>query len=207
MYVAKVSLFLRPHLQTTAQVLSFNLAQLSETFSTHSQFLKEAHAFPLPNFPGHTQEALLQQLLRKKLEPRGEEWIDTYSKDAGEGLKTQELKELWGWAGKTSNGIVGPMLDEEGAFQDDFTIAEKEEGIENVVTGLRRKMWESDDEDEDEDGDDDKMEDVMPSSNGKDKEDAAEEGFDTSLPPLPLESVLRLVTTGRLPNGTGRTTT
>lgn len=192
----------------SSQALAFNLQQLTETFNAHRQFLKEAHAYPLTSFPGHTQEGLLGQLLRKKLEPGVEDWIEEYTTKGvdgqqrvngapSEGLSRNELRELWNSAAPTSQGIVGPMLEEDGEFGDDFTIAEREEGVENVITGLRRKLdGESDDED-DEDGDE-KMEDVIPSA----KVAAEEEGgVDTSLPPLPLDSVLRFMTTGARPPG------
>ena len=172
----------------------------------------------MTNFPGHTQENLLGQLLRKKLDPRVEDWIEGYTspleRDNGgqevngaeaavSGLSSEELKELWNWAGPTSNGIVGPMLEEDGEFGDDFTISEREAGVENVVTGLRRKLdGESDEEDEEEDGEGDKMEDVMPSA-AKSSDDEDEEGVDTSLPPVPLEKVLRFISTGAVV-GTGR---
>ena len=182
-----------------------------ETFNGHRQFLREAHAYPLTNFPGHTQENLLGQLLRKKLEPRVEDWIEEYAakdegahqingdKPAAGGLSREQLKELWSWAGETSNGIVRPMLEDEGAFQDDFTIAEREGGVENVVTGLRRKLdGDSEDEDDEDDEEGDKMEDVMSSAKAVGEEE--EEGVDPDLTPVPLDSMLRFTTTGALPS-------
>ena len=178
-----------------------------ETFNGHARFLKEAHAYPLTNFPGHMQENLLGQLLRKKLEPRVEDWIEEHTikgeregvaqvNGAAAGLGKDELKELWSWATMESSGVVGPMRDDDGAFWDDFTIAEREAGTENVATGLRRKLdGESDDEDED-DVNGDKMEDVTPSSKTPTQDEA---GVDTSLPPLPLDDVLRFMSTGAYP--------
>ncbi|KAK5171927.1 mediator of RNA polymerase II transcription subunit 8 [Saxophila tyrrhenica] len=180
-----------PSLQASAQALSFNLAQLLETTTTHGALLRQAHAYPLPNFPGHTQEALLQQLLRKKMEPGVEKWVEEHTStttDVG-GTKGEEWRALWNSVGPTSQGIVGPMLEEDGAFGDDFTIKEREEGVEDVVTGLKRKL---DGDSESEDEDDEKMDDVMPSGE-------KEEGVDPRLPPLSLESVLRFTTTGERP--------
>ena len=208
--MAKVS---RNSLQSSSQALSFNLQQLMDTFNGHAQFLKEAHAYPLPNFPGHTQEALLGQLLRKKLEPRVEDWIDehTIKHDKEEalsngaaaatgGMTKEEMRDLWTWAGQTSSSIVRPMLDEDGAFGDDYTIAEREAGVESVVTGLRRKLdGDSEGEDQNEAGDDasEKMEDVMSSTGVLAEADA---GIDPAVPTLPLESVLRFISTGTKPN-------
>lgn len=64
--------------------------------------------------------------------------------------------------------------------------------MENVRTGLRRKLWDEESGDEDEDAE--KMEeDVMP------EKKEVEEGVDPELKPVPLESVLRFTTTGAMP--------
>lgn len=180
----------------------------------HRSFLTAAHAYPLPNFPGHTQEGLLGQLMRKKLEPKTEAWVAEYAKpraapaetapngvhatdstqpDAG--LAVDELHGLWRWAGPTVHAIARPML-EDGDFADSYSLAEREAGIENVITGLRRNLdsdsdeeGDDDDEDEDEDGDE-KMEDAMPS-----KPAAAQPGVDPTLPPRRLETMLRFTST------------
>lgn len=130
-----------------------------------------------------------------------EKWIEEHTDkttptNGTRGLKDEELRELWNWAAPTSQGIVGPMLEEDGAFGDDFTIKEREDGVENVVTGLKRKLdGESDEEDEDEDEEgDEKMEDSMPAA-----AEEVEAGVDPSLPPIPLESLLRFTVTGALP--------
>lgn len=113
-------------------------------------------------------------------------------------MRSEELRELWEWAAPTSAGIVGPMLEEDGAFEDDFTIAEREAGVEKVVTGLRRRL---DDEDEDEDEEEDeeeeeadKMEDVMsgvPSAAGPE-----EANIDPKATAIPLEGAFRFATIG-----------
>ncbi|KAK3722925.1 mediator of RNA polymerase II transcription subunit 8 [Vermiconidia calcicola] len=226
-----------PSLQSSAQALSFNLQQLMDTFNAHRQFLKEAHAYPLTNFPGHTQEGLLGQLLRKKLDPGVENWIEEHATgkqhkdDAGAQmnggvdhgrLSDAELRELWNWAGPTSDGIVRPMLEDDGEFQDDFTIAEREAGVEIVVTGLKRKLGgasEDASEDEDEDDEGDEMEDVMPSGSGSGPGgmrlpwempsgdgtgNPENDAGDTSLPPMPLESLLKFATAGVVPNNAPR---
>jgi mediator of RNA polymerase II transcription subunit 8 len=158
------------------------------------------HVYPLPAFPGHTQEALLQQLLRKKLEPGVEKWVEDHTtattSNGDNAINNGEWRDLWSEAASMSQGVVGPMLEEDGAFGEDFTIAETEAGVENVVTGLRRKMWESDSEDEDDEGEIEgsKMEDVMPTEEVK-----MEEGVDPTLPPLSLEAILKFTATGERP--------
>lgn len=114
---------------------------------------------------------MLSQLVRTKLEPRVEDWvakgrgvgkgdaggaIDTsVGGDGGGGetglLSDEELKELWNWAPIEAN--------EEARRRDwggDFTLEEREMGVKNVVTGLRRKLdedgGEESSEEEDEEG-------------------------------------------------------
>lgn len=180
-------------------------------------FFKAAHAYPLPSFPGHEKEGMLGMLLRKKLDPKTEEWVGRYEKvrprqasgendkegnedmdvRVGRGLGEEEMRELWEYAGPAENAIVREML-EDGAFGSLFTLEEQERGIEGVQTGLRRKLFEddSDEEDEDEDGDSDvKMEDSAPVKPTA----ASEPGVDASSPPMRLETLLRFTTTGLLP--------
>ena len=148
--------------------------------------------------------------MRKRLEPRVEGWIEEYAgpktNAAGhEGeLKNEEIRELWNWAPATSSGIVEPMLEDGGDFEDDFTIAEKEGGTENVVTGLKRKLDGEfeDDEDEDEDVDGDMMDEGMPTNKGK--APAEDEGVDKNLTPMPLDNVLKFMTTGIAPRQPNR---
>lgn len=201
----------RPSLQSSAQALSFNLTQLAETFNANRQFFKEAHAYPLNTFPGNTHEGLLQQLLRKKLEPASEAWIDEHTKDKryenretngvsaaqGDTLSEESLKDLWSWAASASAGIVRPMLEDD-IFEDDFTIAERENGIEHVVTGLKRKLGEEDDEDENDENEDESMADASMLS--QDVQDFAKVGIDADASALPIETVLKFMVTGIGPN-------
>lgn len=183
-----------PQMESIQSVLGLSLGQLKETMSQFATIYKEAHIYPTSNFPGHREGDMLTALLRKKLDVQGEAWIKEFTEDyRGDdaGLSREEYEGLWGWASGASQGIVGPMVENE-AFADDFTLAETEEGVENVRTGLRRKLWEEESGDEDDEGD--KMEeDVMPERKG------VEEGVDVDAKPLPLEDVLRFATTGALP--------
>jgi mediator of RNA polymerase II transcription subunit 8 len=172
--------------------------------------------YPLPSYPGKTQEALLGQLLRKKLEPEVEDWVT-------QGLQVAELAgmaddgkrsgvlDLWSWAGMAANELARGH-----EWGGDFTLEEREGGIENVVTGLKRKFVEVD-EDEDEDEEEDENEDDDDDdAAGKDKMEAlkvdraAEDvGLKTAVgqededigsrvigDPLPLEHVLKFMMTG-----------
>lgn len=147
-------------------------------------------------------------MLRKKLEPGTENWIETNTTKFGEqvngnageargGLDYEKVRELWNWAGPASNAIVMPMY-EDGVFEDDFTIAEREAGTDKVVTGLRRKLdgQVADDDAEDDDGDQ-KMEDMMPAAANTASE--VHGAIDTSLSSMPIDDVLKFATIGVLP--------
>lgn len=157
-------------------------------------------------------------LMRKKLQPPVEDWIeDGAAKGASlpgaakqangttngleEGALTHgELEQLWTWAGPEGNRIARDIGDE--AFADVFTLEEQEQGIENVVTGLRRKFWESDDEDEEGDNKDkDAMEVDEPDTRPETVKRMDRAGVDETKPMLPLEMILKFTNTGTLPPG------
>ncbi|WPH02233.1 mediator complex, subunit Med8 [Acrodontium crateriforme] len=186
-------------LASSAHILNYSLTQFNQIFAQHRQFLNAAHAYPLPNFPGTTQEVLLGQLVKKKLEPRAQDWVDEYSQatfgeeDAKKPFRHEQMRQLWDWAGPSSSDVVRELITND-AFEDDYTFAEREAGIENVVTGLKRTLGDDSDED-DEDGD--KMDEDV----GVEVEKSAEPGIDTKMPPMPLDRILAFTMTGALPPG------
>ncbi|TVY90748.1 Mediator of RNA polymerase II transcription subunit, partial [Lachnellula willkommii] len=120
--------------------------------------LNRTVVYPSPNYPGRTQEALLGQLLRKKLEPSVEGWVaeGRAIQDEAEQQGGDE-EELWSWA----RSWLGPRLQKYAMQEssDNYTAEERAGGIGNVNTGLRRKLednhHDSDEEDEEEDEDED----------------------------------------------------
>lgn len=108
---------------------------------------------PSTNYPGRTQENILTQLLRKKLEPDVEELVlegrETAKLATPSGVA--ELQAIWDelreW---THERIAEYVRDEAG---DVYTREERGSGLKNVRTGLRRALDEESDEDEDEDED------------------------------------------------------
>ncbi|KAI7327544.1 hypothetical protein KC315_g7045 [Hortaea werneckii] len=192
-----------PSIQRDAELTVMNLARAQDAMNEFGAFFRAAHAYPLPSYPGHEKEMMLGMLMRKKLDPKTDDWVTQYSKspETGDASKTNmdDLRDLWDYAGPAENGIVREMLEND-AFGSLFTMAEQEDGIENVKTGLRRKLFEDDsDEDEDEDAEengDEKMdEDRQPDKLAP----PPEPGVDPSLPPMRLETVLRFITTGAMP--------
>ena len=137
---------------------------------------------PSTNFPGRTQEHILTQLLRKKLEPDVESWVEEARATArAVGVDASKLAggvHRRGEHDYDDEGTYGMDEDDDDATQDPFseqwtdmlenfqqtlqqyvtvqvkkkyTAEERAAGVENVRTGLRQTLEESDEEDEDED--------------------------------------------------------
>ncbi|KFH46486.1 Mediator of RNA polymerase II transcription subunit-like protein [Hapsidospora chrysogenum ATCC 11550] len=144
-----------PHpssLQASAQIIQRNLQSLLDSISENSDLLNRLAVRPSPNFPGRTQENALGQLLRKKLEPDVEELVAKGREAAvaatPEGLA--RMQEVWDDALRWVQQRIAQYVAEEAG--DVYTKEEREMGVENVRTGLRRDLDE-DEEDEDEDED------------------------------------------------------
>ncbi|MCJ1401708.1 mediator of RNA polymerase II transcription subunit 8 [Xylographa trunciseda] len=207
-------------LQSVAAIISQNLASVSQHLSTHQDLFASMVVYPLPEFPGQTQEALLGQLLRKKLEPNVEDWVAEGRKTAHEiaahgldgTLQQSELQDLWSWAGMAANEEARKHT-----WGGNFTLEEREMGVGNVVTGLRRKLREdpdeSSDEDEDEgavdteaDTDDMEIIGVHRKESGDGLEfDLQPESEDTqgdfSINAIPINDTFRFLMTGTIPAG------
>ena len=117
----------RPTLHSLTQILAQNLTSLSTQMQTNSPLLASTAIYPVPLYPGREKEGILNQLLRKKLEPGVEEWVEQGQKIAEEvvGDDAAEWKDLWEWAAVNGNELA------------------------------RSHDWGGDDEDEDEDEDED----------------------------------------------------
>ncbi|KAI5284347.1 mediator of RNA polymerase II transcription subunit 8, partial [Ascosphaera aggregata] len=135
-------------------------------------------------------------LMRTKLEPYAEDWIEQGRRLGREGsgdapadhtidpwkqnartsttLSGEDLKALWQWAPIEANRLARQRK-----WGGNYTLEEKAMGIENVVTGLRNR---GDDEDESEDE--------------SDSEDEEEEEGD---PMLPMEEIFKFMMTGAPP--------
>lgn len=92
-------------------------------------------------------------------------------------LNEEQLAELWEWAPVEAN--------QEARRRDwggDFTLEERDAGVESVVTGLRRKLDVGDDEEEEEE-----------------EEEQRETEEMRPQPSVSLEDTLKFMTTGVLP--------
>ncbi|KAJ5225255.1 hypothetical protein N7468_006480 [Penicillium chermesinum] len=221
----------RSSLQSQATIISNNLVSVSEHLSDHRDLLSSLVAYPGPDYPGRTQAGILEQLLRTKLDPRVEDWV-ARGRAAGSGstpasafttsdaasvpapsalaandfkpLSDAELAELWAWAPVEANQEARRRN-----WGGNFTLEEREAGIENVVTGLKRQLEddEGDEEDEEEEGDGDaEGEDEMEIVGVRRRSGAGTVEFDVAAPHhhkaepvVPLPEILRYMTTGRMP--------
>lgn len=194
-------------LQSHANLISNNLQSIAEQIAEHQQDLSSTQAFPLPQYPGKQQGFILETLLRTKLEPNVEEWLDEGRRMATEeqnrtNLSDQARSELWQWAPSAANAEARKQK-----WGADYTLAEKLNGIENVITGLKRELIEpADDIDEEEDdyddiSDDDEEEDKMDVEQPQTGAAAGRSGSpqqSTAAPQMPLETIHRFMTTGKV---------
>ncbi|KAM0430526.1 hypothetical protein ACHAPT_005875 [Fusarium lateritium] len=141
-------------LQASTQILQRNLQTVLDSLNENSELFSRMAIHPSPNYPGRTQENVLTQLLRKKLEPDVEELViegrEVARLATPEGIN--DLQDIWHelrqW---TIDRVTAYVRDE---ASDVYTAEERAAGVENVRTGLRRDL-EDEDEDEDEEDDED----------------------------------------------------
>ncbi|KAJ5175214.1 uncharacterized protein N7482_001091 [Penicillium canariense] len=216
----------RSSLQSQANIISNNLVSVSEHLSDHRDLLSSLVAYPGPEYPGRTQGNILEQLLRTKLDPRVEDWV-ARGREAGTEpspsaldlsnatsnptapatpaqnlLSESELADLWEWAPLEANEEARRRN-----WGGNFTLEEREAGIQNVVTGLRRQLEDDDGSEEEEEGEEDEGEDEMEivgvhrkSGGGSGLEfDIAPHHAHIAEPVVPLDEILRYMTTGRMP--------
>lgn len=180
----------RSSLHSNSQVISQHLSSVSALLTTNAPLLSSLSVYPLPSYPGREQENVLHQLLRKKLEPQVEDWVEE-GRVAGARLDVQggkeDIEELWEWAGMAANEQARKH-----EWGGEYTLEEIEQGTENVVTGLNRRMGEeSEDEEEEEE-----EEDVIEVDKGGEKR--VQQGKDKKQVPQPLtvDDFLRFMAKG-----------
>ncbi|KAH7395966.1 mediator complex, subunit Med8 [Cadophora sp. MPI-SDFR-AT-0126] len=192
-------------LQTSASILASNIESLASLLSTNSDLLSKTVVYPSTNYPGRTQEAVLTQLLRKKLEPGVETWVEeartTQANAAEAGINEKDENALLEWVMDWMGPRIHKYVEEED--QGDYTLEERELGRENVNTGLRRKLAE-DETDEEEDEEDEEMEDVGVTVTSVRRSSVGEVEFglaevkkiDPNAKMRNIEDILRFATTG-----------
>ncbi|KXH68133.1 RNA polymerase II mediator complex component Med8 [Colletotrichum salicis] len=88
-------------LQAQSQILLRNLQSLLETLTENTHVFQHLHVFPDVAYPGRVHENILLQLLRKKLEPGVEEWVERGRET------TRELRGGGGGGGGGGDGNGG----------------------------------------------------------------------------------------------------
>lgn len=179
----------RPTLQSDASTLGANLNELATILNDQRQLFTSMHAYPLSTFPGVSQEMILHGLLRKRLEPKAEAWIDESLRledipNTGS-ISVKEIKDHWDWAGDASREFFRQLL-ENGDLESDYTLAEQKRGIKNVFTGIKSV---DDDPDKDEDGDQEMRD-------GEDRQSST--ATLAKLAAAPLEGLLRFTSGGQV---------
>ncbi|CAG8418644.1 unnamed protein product [Penicillium salamii] len=189
-------------LQTQASIISNNLVSVSEQLSENSDLLTNLVAYPGPEYPARTEvnANILEQLLRTKLDPRVEDWLASGRESGAEeptsdDLTDDQLAQLWKWAPLEAN-----LEARRRNWGGNFTLEERENGIENVVTGLERQL--EDDEGSVEGSEDEENEEEMDVVGVHRKPGAAGLEFDIAThrphavhPFIPLEQVMRHMVT------------
>jgi len=209
---AKADLVSRSSLQSHSGLISDNLQAVAKQLTDNQRLLSSLVAYPLPQYPS-AQGHLLEHLLRTKLEPEVEEWVERGleiapkpSERSYSGLSQHDRDELWQWAPIAANDEIRRQN-----WGGDYTMAEKQAGVENVVTGLERELVEPPDPDEHDDGEgveeseegDDDEEDVVQIRR---KPNAPGLEFDLSTkkrstPQMPIENLFRFMVTGNTAPG------
>lgn len=229
----------RSSLQSQATIISNNLLTISDHLADQKDLFASLVAYPGPEYPTRTQATALEQLLRTKLDPRVDDWVargraagqkhveggpatapaPAVGAAAGAGagagaapgrsgvLGETDLAELWAWAPVEANREARQRN-----WGGNFTLEEREMGVQNVVTGLRRELEDDDDDEEDEDEEDEEEDeaagDEMEIVGARTKSTGGGLEFDIAAarsvqdaavaggPVMPLDDVLRFMTAG-----------
>ncbi|KAK3337290.1 mediator complex, subunit Med8 [Cercophora scortea] len=179
----------RESLQASASILQHNLKSIQDITNDNAELFQRVTVHPSTNFPGRTQEHILLQLLRKKLEPNVETWVEearNAARSAGidaSKLGTGKVRGGGGYGeeddddyGVDQGDAPSDPFDEEWAdirdacfegikgyietqAREPYTAAEREIGTENVRTGLKRSLDDESDEEDEDDSENESSED------------------------------------------------
>ncbi|KAK4100674.1 hypothetical protein N658DRAFT_516490 [Parathielavia hyrcaniae] len=171
-------------LQASAAILQQNIRSIEDLVTENTDLFQRAAIHPSTNFPGRTNEHILLSLLRKKLEPDVESWVeeareaaraagldlgtlavgvrergehdydeeDTYGMDLDTDVPSDPFNEQWADMRDAFQQSLQQYVTVQAKKK--YTVEEQAMGIQNVRTGLRQNLEESDEEEEDEDEED-----------------------------------------------------
>jgi mediator of RNA polymerase II transcription subunit 8, fungi type len=188
------------------------LQAVAKQLADNQQLLSSLVAYPLPQFPS-TQVQVLEHLLRTRLEPEVAEWVEKGQEISSQhaqarytGLSEYDRDGLWQWAPIAANDEIRKQN-----WGGDYTMAEKQSGIESVETGLKRELQEPLDPDEQDEGEggeesEEEDEDEADVVEIRRKQNAPGLEFDVttakrSPPQMPMENIFRFMLTGNTAPG------
>lgn len=185
----------RDSLQISASILASNLKSITDHLTAHNELFEKTVVYPSTNFPGRTQENLLGQLLRKKLEPGVESWVEEGRATQVAMDETGDLTETW----QSAKDFIGERIARAAVAhrREAYTEQERELGIENVNTGLTKpmKMGDDDESGSDEDEDEDMADEGQ--DEGSKRKEPEKKAFDG--PARSLDDIARFMATGLTP--------
>lgn len=137
----------RKDLEAFHTTVASHLSTVSETLSdpAKSQFLKKAHIHPTSQYPAQAED-ILNILLRKRLAPEAETWLDQGVK-VGQSLEAQthydnsghmsesevvekvDWEKLWEWAGPAENSIALEIFPELAVEEEPTTLRKEKESL------------------------------------------------------------------------------
>ena len=137
----------RKDIEAFHTTVASHLSTVSEILSdpAKSQFLKQAHIHPTSQYPAQAED-ILNILLRKRLAPEAETWLDRGVK-VGQSLEAQrhdegdghmgedevtekiDWEKLWEWAGPAENSIALEIFPELAVEEEPSTLRKEKESL------------------------------------------------------------------------------
>lgn len=205
-----------PVMQSRINYIQSELNECKIAMDQNMDVLANVVLVPTQSFPTRYHSFVLEHLFRTKLEPNVEEWQRQALKTAAEKenrqdrekrdgrmttLSEEDRHELWSEAALVADAEVRKYA----WFNGDYTLAEVENGIENVRHGLKRELKVPDLDTGDDDEDEFELEDVQEDAMEVDQTDAkqkptsnAAESEDSPTNAMPIDNLLRFMTKGQL---------
>ncbi|SRR6266480_4488644 len=137
----------RKDIEAFHTTVASHLSTVSEILSdpAKSKFLKQAHIHPTSQYPAQAED-ILNILLRKRLAPEAETWLDQGVKvgqsleaqthdegdgHMGEGEVTEKVdwEKLWEWAGPAENSIALEIFPELAVEEEPSTLRKEKESL------------------------------------------------------------------------------
>ena len=156
--------------------------------SENQEFMRSAHVYPNASYPW-AQEIIANQLLRKRLQPEDQNWVDRARRE-GEALDAHTEEPIDAFT-KSTMAIDDQEDSGQGMSGEDWV--DLWDFAAPAAQDIFKDVWVRETEDDDED-EDDEDEGVGQGEKGK----AKMEPFESAMPGMPLEDVLRYMSAGAM---------